>query len=471
MMAYLNLLRKGACLCAALLVLSWNANSSSVYAEAPQMKLSSDLQVETTFNGKTVKLDVAPPVWKIVVDEKYEALPVYNPNASAWGRGRVLRAVNACECAMFGALDPESVVVKLESTGETLQRGKDYEFEDSSGALGRLEGGNIPTDGVVLASYRCIESRIDSIVADPQGDVFLVSGESVVLSPEPPVLKEGQKRLGNVYLTGRTEKLSETSLFPVDEVFADELNSLDAKAFVENVDRYYDQNGGLEPASVSTVGAAKKYLPKTWAKLTSGEEIRILAWGDSVTACGFLPDNQRWQVKFVERLQSMFPNAKITLLTEAWGGRSSDSYRNEPSGSPKNYKEKVLDLKPDLIVSEFVNDAYMNEETVAKRYGEMKADFEANGMEWIILGPHYVRPDWMGLNSERDVDEDPRPLVKGLREFTAANNVPFADTPNLYGKLWRSGIPYNTLMTNNINHPNAFGMDLFAAALARLFEE
>ncbi|MBP5621163.1 MAG: hypothetical protein J6X44_04025, partial [Thermoguttaceae bacterium] len=432
-MAYLNLLQKGVCLCALLAPL-WNMIGSVANAAAPQMKLTGDFQVETTFNGKTVKLDVAPPTWQIVVDEKYDNLPVYNPNASAWGRGRVLRAVNACECAMFGALEPESVVVKLESTGETLQRGIDYEFEDSSGALGRLEGGKIAADAVVLASYRCIESRIDSIVIDTQGNISLIPGKAVVLSPEPPVLKDGQKRLGNVYLTGRVDKLSEASLFPIDEAFANELNSLDAKAFVENVDRYYAENGGLKASSVSSVGAAKKYLPKTWKKLGSGEEIRILAWGDSVTACGFLPDDQRWQVKFVERLQAMFPEAKITLLTEAWGGRSSDSYRNEPAGSPKNYNEKVLALKPDLIVSEFVNDAYMNEETVAKRYGEMKADFEANGMEWIILGPHYVRPDWMGLSSERDVDDDPRPLVKGLREFTAANNVPFADTPNLYGK-------------------------------------
>lgn len=470
MMAYLNFLRKTACLYA-LLVSPLCLNASSAEATAPQMKLSGDLQVEIAYNDKTAKLDVDAPTWKVVIDEEYESLPVYNPSAVPWGRGRVLRGVNACECSVFGALEPESVVVKIESTGETLTRGKDYEFEDSSGALGRLEGGKIAADSVVLTSYRCIESRIDSIVVDELGGIALVPGKPSVLSPEPPVLKEGQRRLGNVYLTGRTDKLSDASLFPVDEVFAKELNSLDANAFVENVDRYYAENGGHEVASVSTVGAAKKYLPKTWAKLTSGEEVRILAWGDSVTACGYLPDDQRWQVKFVERLQAMFPNAKITLMTEAWGGRSSDSYRNEPTGSPKNYKEKVLALKPDLIVSEFVNDAYMNEETVAQKYGEMKADFEANGMEWIILGPHYVRPDWMGLGSERDVDNDPRPLVKGLRKFTTVNNVPFADAPSLYGKLWRAGIPYNTLMTNNINHPNAFGMELFAAALARLFEE
>lgn len=439
-------------------------------AAAPQLKLVGDFSVEIKTGNDNARFTVDVPTWLTVADEKYDNLPIYNPNAVSWARGRVLRGVNACECSVFGALDPESVVVKS-SNNEVLTRGIDYEFDDTSGALGRIEGGKVSQNDSVYVSYRCIESRIDSIVMDESGNMSLIKGVAQVLSPEPPVISRGQKRLANVYLTGRISKLSESSLFPVDEVFATELNLLNAKKFVENVDVYYAQNGGKVVPSVATVGAAKAYLPKTWAKLTSGEEVRILAWGDSVTECGFLPDDQRWQVKFVNCLQELFPKAKIILLTEAWGGRSSDSYRNEPVGSPKNYKEKVLALQPDLIISEFVNDAYMNEEMVAQKYGEMKADFDSNGMEWIVMGPHYVRPDWMGLSSECNVDEDPRSYVKGLQKFTIENNIPYADTPTLYGKLWRSGIPYNTLMTNNINHPNMFGMELFAEALARLFEE
>lgn len=38
------------------------------------------------------------------------------------------------------------------------------------------------------------------------------------------------------------------------------------------------------------------------------------------------------------------------------------------------------------------------------------------GAEWIILSPHYVRPDWMGLTKEREIDDDPRPYVKGDRK-------------------------------------------------------
>jgi len=106
---------------------------------------------------------------------------------------------------------------------------------------------------------------------------------------------------------------------------------------------------------------------------------------------------------------------------------------------------------------------------VHERYGELLADFQGIGAEWIILTPHYVRPDWMNLTREWDVDDDPRPYVTGLREFAARNRTALADASRRYGRLWRQGIPYSTFLLNSINHPNARDMKLFADALMELF--
>ena len=157
------------------------------------------------------------------------------------------------------------------------------------------------------------------------------------------------------------------------------------------------------------------------------------------------------------------------MLTEAWGGRNTGSYLAEPPGSPHNYREKVLAVKPDLIVSEFVNDGGLKPAQVSERYGKLLADFQGIGAEWIILTPHYVRPDWMGLNRERDVDDDPRPYVAGLREFAPQHQIALADASRRYGRLWRQGIPYSSLMLNSINHPDARGMKIFADSLMELF--
>ena len=127
--------------------------------------------------------------------------------------------------------------------------------------------------------------------------------------------------------------------------------------------------------------------------------------------------------------------------------------------------------KPDLVVMEFVNDSWMKPENVEGDYSQILADFRERGMEWIICTPHYVRADWMGLSSEKGIDEDPRPYVQGLRAFAKKHGIALADASFYYGQLYRQGIPYSTLMMNNINHPDRFGMSLFADALMKLFEE
>ncbi len=156
----------------------------------------------------------------------------------------------------------------------------------------------------------------------------------------------------------------------------------------------------------------------------------------------------------VERLRAKYPAAKIELVTEAWGWTDTASYLAEPPGSEYNYKEKVLDRKPDLIVSEFVNDAGLNPEQVEERYGRLLADFQSIGAAWAILTPHYVIPEWMGFTKQRDIDNNPRPYVAGLRQFAGKHKVALGDASLRYGRLWRQGIPYRTLMENNINHPN-----------------
>jgi len=190
-----------------------------------------------------------------------------------------------------------------------------------------------------------------------------------------------------------------------------------------------------------------------------------------VTVGTYVPDyeHQRWQGQFAARLQAAFPKAKIEMITEAWGGRNTSSYLAEPPGSEHNYQEKVLAVRPDLVVSEFVNDAWMGTEQVEQQYSRLLADFRKIGAEWIILTPHYVRPDWMGLTREQQIDDDPRPYVAGLRTFAAKHQVALADASLRWGRLWRQGIPYRTLLLNGINHPDARGMKLFADSLMALF--
>ncbi|MGE5609039.1 MAG: SGNH/GDSL hydrolase family protein [Bacillota bacterium] len=419
----------------------WMAVATAVSAAPAAMTLTGDWQVTVEAEGITATVTVDRPEQVKVTDEKIGKLPLFDPNGPAYARGEKLAGVRAQECSVRHALDPDSLVVRLAPGGAVLERGKDYEAELSWGCVGRLEGGAIGAETPVVVNYTYGTMRLDAVVLTADKKIVLRKGKPHVSIPAAPALAAGERRLANIWVTARLPKLAEANLLPVLEA-----------AYPE------------QPKPV-----AEQLIPKTMAKLQAGSKVNILAWGDSVTDGAYLGRESRWQEQFVRRLRARYPKAEIVLTTEAWGGRNTDSYRNEPPGSIHNYKEKVLDIRPDLIVSEFVNDAGFNEEAVFQRYGRIRDEFKAIGAEWIILTPHYVRPDWMGLASEKGIDEDPRPYVKALRKFAAENNIALADASLRYGRLWRQGIPYSTLMMNNINHPNAYGMGLFADALMALF--
>ncbi len=397
----------------------------------------------------TATLPVAPATVLAVSAEKYDALPPFRPEAGGgWQKGVPLRGVQAQECTNRGLLDPGSLQVRDGPGSDSLlfELGKDYAADLEWGTVGRLPGGRIREGQAVYASYRCGQLRIDAVVFSREGQIVLRQGRPHPAAPLPPKLDPGERRLANIWLPGRIAKLGSDHLFPVLET------------------------AYPEPPKPSP-SVAERLLPKTLKKLREGQSVRVLAWGDSVTDGGYLPDagRERWQAQFAARLRERFPRARVELVTEAWGGRNTASYLAEPPGSDHNYKEKVLDARPDLIVSEFVNDAGLSPQQVEERYGKLLEDFRKIGAEWIPLTPHYVRGDWMGLARERDIDDDPRPYVAGLRRFAAEHQVALADASLRWGRLWRQGIPYTSLLLNSINHPDARGMKLFADSLMALF--
>jgi len=413
------------------------------------LQLTGDWQVQVSGPQGQATLAVPPATLVTVTAEKHDRLPLFNPKAwGGWQKGDRLRGLIAQECANRGLLDPASLQLRAgpEASAQRFELGKDYAAETEWGSIGRLPGGRIKENQPVWVDYRHGLLRIDAVVLSRDGRIELRQGEPHVTAPLPAAIKEGDRRLANVFVPGRISKLAPEHLFPILET-----------AYPE------------PPRPSPTV--AERRLPKTLEKLRTGKPLRILAWGDSVTVGTFVPDpdRNRWQAQFVARLQERFPKAQIELVTEAWGGRSTATYLAEPPGSVHNYKEKVLGAKPDLVIMEFVNDAGLKPAQVEDRYSKFLADFQAIGAEWIILTPHYIRGDWMGLNREREIDDDPRPYVAGLRQFAAKHQVPLADASLRWGRLWRQGIPYSTLMLNAINHPDPRGMKLFADALMELF--
>jgi len=419
---------------------------AEIEAAPTTFALAGDWAVQVSRPGVPADtLAVAPPLIRSVTAEKHDALPVYNPQAGGWARGARLVGLRSQETTSAYLLDPASFALRAGPAPDAalFTAGVDYEIDPVWGTFGRLAGGRIGAEQPVYATYRHAEMRLDAVVLTAAGTLALRPGEPRAAAPAPAPLVAGDRLLGNVFVPRAIERLTADHLFPILET-----------AYPE------PPRGERHPVIARLV-----------RRLEAGEPLRILAWGDSVTDAGYLPGGatQRWQEQFAARLRQKFPRARIEMITEAWGGRNTSSYLAEPPGSAHNYQEKVLALKPDLIISEFVNDSSLTPARVEERYSKLLADFEAIGAAWIILTPHYVQAQRMNFTREREIDDDPRPYVAGLRQFTARHGVPLADASLRYGRLWRQGIPYSTLLLNAINHPDAYGMRLFADALLALF--
>ena len=392
--------------------------------------------------AEPVTLKIAPPERVEVRDEKHGPLPLFNPNAGGWLKGVRLTCLITEECTATGLLFPESLRVKPGPGGaRPFKLDIDCALDPFWAAFGRVEGGAIAQGQEVFVDYRYSPDRLDGVFANTAGEVSLVRGQSgvgVVLPPEGP---PDAVRIANVWVPGRLGKLTEEQLFPC----------------------YFDE----DPAPKAV---AEKLLPKTRAKLRSGEALTIVAWGDSVTNGGGVnQERPHWyQNQFLAKLKARFPQARIDLKTAAWPGGNSAGYMKAPPGGTYDYQRDVLDPKPDLVTIEFVNDAYLDVPKTKKHYAKILEDLRGVGAEVVLITPHLVRPDWLKSNTLK-VAKDPRPYVAGLREFAAENDVALADASREWCRLWRKGIPYTTLLANSINHPDVRGHRIFAEVLIGLF--
>lgn len=207
--------------------------------------------------AQPVLLTVTPPETVVVTGEVHEDLPVFNPERR-WHKGTYLYRVRTQECSSTGLVIERSVVVK-QTTGVPLVRGTDYEYDPLWGAVGRLDGGALAAGQRVLVDYAYVPLRVDSIVALPNNTLRLVCGVPGVGALLPPDLPKGAFAIINLWHHGPADRLDDSHLYPID------------------------------PAAMAKVKAspvAQHLLPRTLAKLRAGGDVRMVAWGDSVTAGG-----------------------------------------------------------------------------------------------------------------------------------------------------------------------------------------
>jgi lysophospholipase L1-like esterase len=348
-----------------------------------------------------------------------------------------------------GAFDPKSLV--LRRGDRVLAEGTDYLLDPQWAVLGIGPQSSITTADTVTASYRFSLLRLDSMVRGMDGKEYVKRGKSSITTPHPPDLVAGETRIANIYVPYYSDgKAANTLLFPVLET----------------------------SASAKTLTTSMR-IPKTMQKLQSGRRVRIVCWGDSITAGGdaTLPKD-RYTALLQRALRTKFPQANVTVKSVAAAASTSRmwlypdkfpyTYRDQYNPSVLSWRE-VVKSKPDLVTIEFLNDSFIDDQnTFTHIYGDILARLKNEGTEVILITPSFANLAMMKFNSYNQRDE--RLYTSLLRRLSVDHSLALADVSSRWDHLVTEGIPYTTYLVNGINHPDNRGHEIFVEELIKNFD-
>lgn len=198
-------------------------------------------------------------------------------------------------------------------------------------------------------------------------------------------------------------------------------------------------------------------LPRSAARLASGGSLRIVAYGDSITAGG---DATRadwifWK-RWADSLAAKYPKATVTALNGATGGDSTVQ-------GLARLEAKVLSQKPDLVLLGFgMNDHNKGGVAIPQFEANLREIIrrirESTGAEVVLFSAFPPNPKWK-FGSHR-MEE----YAAATERVALSTQCAFADVFNNWQAI-AARKKCEDLLGNNINHPNDYGHGLYFEVL------
>ncbi|NUM53867.1 MAG: hypothetical protein HUU46_09515 [Candidatus Hydrogenedentes bacterium] len=190
-------------------------------------------------------------------------------------------------------------------------------------------------------------------------------------------------------------------------------------------------------------------LRGTRAKLQRGGDVKIVAFGDSITAGGDAtkPELIFWQ-RWASALHGKYPAARIATVNGATGGDTTVQ-------GLARLKEKVLDAQPDLVFIGFgMNDHNVNSVPVdrfalnlTRMIGDIRAETNA---EIVLFSAFPPNPKWKFGTHRMEL------YAEATRNVAKESLCAYADVFSNWQAINARKKPEDVL-GNNINHPNDYG--------------
>ena len=202
------------------------------------------------------------------------------------------------------------------------------------------------------------------------------------------------------------------------------------------------------------------FLQRTRAKLAGGETVKLVAYGDSITAGGDASQtNLIFWNRWADELRSHYPRARLTALNRATGGDSTQQ-------GLQRLPVKVLEERPDLVLLGFgMNDHNTTGVPVPQFEQNLKQMValirQETGAEVILLSAFPPNPKWK-FGSHHMAD-----YAAATQRVAREQACAYADVFGNWQTLAARKRPEDWL-GNNINHPNDFGHWIYYRVLGAI---
>jgi acyl-CoA thioesterase I len=257
----------------------------------------------------------------------------------------------------------------------------------------------------------------------------------------------------------RIPDYSTNLLYGKEDFRHDQFPGYGNQRFFVYVDYRHQQKWAL-PAAEPELGAAR--LPQTLKKLRAGEHVRMIAFGDSITAGGEASEPKLifWE-RWADWLRQKYPRATLESINGATGGDTT-------AQGLQRLQAKVLDQHPDLVLIGFG----MNDHNVPN-FGVPLAQFtdnlrtlvdrvrSATGAEVVLFSAFPPNPKWHYGSHNMEA------YAAATEQVAREKQCAFADVYRVWMSIAERKKPED-LLGNNINHPNDFGHGLYFEAFRAL---
>lgn len=233
--------------------------------------------------------------------------------------------------------------------------------------------------------------------------------------------------------------------------------------YAEYVYALEDDNAVSNPYRLASSLAA--LLPRVAAKLQAGEEVVYVVYGDSISTGGEASQECfAYYRRFADYVREIYPGSSIRIVNKAIGGETS-------KGGAARVDSDVVPLQPDLVsIGYGMNDQNLYDHGVGVPTEEYEHNLRyiieairSNGdTDIVLVTPCEPNPLWRHTSGAMDGYSDV------IHRLSNQYGLGVADVQLLWKQELAAGKTPESLLLNNINHPNDYGHYIYFTAFLNM---